>query len=243
MAAQKSEGRSESEVDRFRIGQPGSPKTLELVRSLAPDVIAVACFPRRLPGDLLRLARLRAVNVHPSLLPLHRGPDPLFWTLRRGTGDAGVSVHEMVEEFDAGPVLARQRVKYPDGTTESELERELARVGGQLLAGTLRRIHDGTDEPVEQRAPDGSYESWPTDDDYVIDTRRSARSAFNFIRGVSERGVPVGVRSNDTTMWVRSAIRWSDIEPTVESASVAIRFSDGFLLVEPDRRAPSEPSV
>ena len=238
MAVGETTRRFGSELVRYQIGRPGSAATLGLVHALEPDIIAVACYPRRLPHDLYRIARLAAVNVHPSLLPSHRGPDPLFWTLREGTGEAGVSIHELVEEFDAGPILAQERVLFRDGTTESDLEHELASTGGRLLARTIQRLLDGPVDVVEQPSVGGSYESWPSDNDYVIDTRRSARQAFNFIRGIAERGVPVGVRHDDSTTWVRAAIGWSDVEPAVEPGHVAIRFTDGFLTVEPDGRWP-----
>src|SRR5689334_21622986 len=72
---------------------------VDALRRLAPDAIAVACFPFRLPPPLLALPPLGCPNVHPSLLPRGRGPEPIFWTLRRGERETGATVFRMDGRF------------------------------------------------------------------------------------------------------------------------------------------------
>lgn len=222
---------SADETARFQIGKPGASATIELLESLAPDVLAVACYPRRLPRRLVKVARVGALNVHPSLLPRHRGPDPLFWTLREGTGEAGVTIHALTEQLDAGPIVAQQRSSYRAGTTEEELEHQLATQGGFLLAELLANVGTGGFVGKDQPIGEAIYESWPTEDDYVIDTDRTARSAFTFIRGVSERGVPTGIRTDNRVIWVERAVAWTIDEPPVTPHIAVVPFREGFLSV------------
>ncbi|MBT8226984.1 MAG: hypothetical protein HKP61_13325 [Dactylosporangium sp.] len=65
-------------------------------------------FPWWLPPELLRLPRYGVVNLHPSLLPRHRGPIPVHWAIRAGDPTTGVTAHLMNEGFDTGPILAQE---------------------------------------------------------------------------------------------------------------------------------------
>src|ERR671936_350010 len=49
------------------------------------------------------------LNIHPSLLPRHRGPEPIYWTISSGDREAGISIHLTTERTDAGPILAQRR--------------------------------------------------------------------------------------------------------------------------------------
>jgi hypothetical protein len=120
----------------FQIGQIRASPTIDLIESLQPDVIVVACYPRLIPRMIREIPRLGSLNVHPSLLPAHRGPDPLFWIMRDGGDGCGVTVHELSDAFDAGDILAQQAVPYPDGSRERELELLLASVGAELSRQT-----------------------------------------------------------------------------------------------------------
>src|SRR5262245_34391311 len=63
-------------VPVFEIGRPAAETTLARLAALCPDVACVACFPRRIPAPLLALPPLGFLNMHPALLPAHRGPAP-----------------------------------------------------------------------------------------------------------------------------------------------------------------------
>jgi methionyl-tRNA formyltransferase len=114
-----------------------SPAVVAELARLRPDAIAVACFPGRLPPSLLDLPPLGALNVHPSLLPRDRGPSPLFWAFHRGDDATGVTVHLMEETLDTGPIVRQWAVAIAEGRRLSDLEFELATLGGQLLVDAL----------------------------------------------------------------------------------------------------------
>ncbi len=75
-------------------------------RLAGADLLLVAAFGRILPAELLALPRLGAFNVHPSLLPRWRGNNPIEWQILREERTGGVTVHEIVPEVDAGPIVA-----------------------------------------------------------------------------------------------------------------------------------------
>jgi len=120
------------------------------IEDAAPDLAVAACFPWRVPARVRALPRLGVLNVHPSPLPRGRGPEPVFWTLRNGERETGVTVHVMDGGLDTGPVLAQERLAVPPGVRAPELERELMALGGRLLAELLPRLASGEAEPVPE---------------------------------------------------------------------------------------------
>ena len=105
--------------------------------TIAPDLVVVACFPWRLPEWLLALPRHGCLNVHPSLLPDGRGPDPVFWAFRWGLRETGVTIHRVDAGFDTGPIVAQRRLAIPPDATIPSLERDLAEAGAALLLDAL----------------------------------------------------------------------------------------------------------
>jgi methionyl-tRNA formyltransferase len=152
---------------------------------LEADVLAVACFDRLIARAYWSRFKW-SVNVHPSLLPDNRGPAPLFWTFRLGQTLTGVTVHLLSDRADAGPILAQRAVPVPDGVDGAAFERDLARAGGELLAGVIEKLP----APVAQDEARASYHPWPQPSDWFIPTDRSARWAFNFIHGVGHLDGP-----------------------------------------------------
>lgn len=182
----------------------------EALARLSFDAIAVACFSQRLPASLLRLPRLGCLNVHPSQLPAHRGPDPLFWIFHDGDVAGGVTIHRMDEGFDTGPIVLSETLPLPDGTTEADLERTCAARGGQLLAEALAALEANTIQPQPQDTSRASYQSRPDQDDYTISPTWSARRAYRFLVGVGGRGVPIRFVVDDAAFVLRAALDYND---------------------------------
>lgn len=175
------------------VGRERDPNVRARLAALAPDVVCVACWPRRVPTALLDLARYGWLNLHPSPLPAHRGPAPLFWTFRAGESETGVTVHRMDATLDGGEILAQEPIAVPDGIAGDVLEDRCAEIGGRLLARVLRDLAAGTVRPCLAGSGAGSYEPMPGPDDFNVTPDRSARWAFNFIRGAAYWGGPIAI--------------------------------------------------
>lgn len=190
-------------IPLLQVGSLSHPDTVDALRALEPDLIAVSCFPKRLPSSLLDVAPLGALNMHPSLLPAYRGPDPLFWIFRDGEREAGVTVHLMTAELDAGDIVSQQAIGLPDGISGDVLEARCAEVGGRLLADAVWALWQGNAQRTPQDEREASYRPWPSVADLVIDPGWSARRAYNFIRGV----IPLGYTPIIETATARFAVR------------------------------------
>lgn len=118
----------------------------ERLRGLAPDVLITAAYGQIVGPDLLALPRRGAINVHPSALPLYRGPDPIRRAIWDGCAETAVTIQQMVDEVDAGDILAQERVEIDVEEDAGSLEARLAAVGGRLLIEVLGQL--ATDQAV-----------------------------------------------------------------------------------------------
>lgn len=200
------------QIPLLRAGDLSGARTRDQLTRYPADLALVACFDRLLPVELINQFPLGVYNVHPSLLPDLRGPDPLFWTFKRGNGRAGITVHLVTGKFDAGPVLAQQRVSIADGISESELEQQLATLGVDLFTSAIPAIASKSIELSPQDHQDATWAPFPNVDDYQIDVSSTPRAAFNFVRGVRDRTPGAWFESGERRFLAVDAIEFGDGE-------------------------------
>jgi methionyl-tRNA formyltransferase len=207
----------------------------DAIRSVAPEVAVAACFPWRLPHAARETPPLGILNVHPSLLPAGRGPEPVFWTLRRGERTTGVTVHRMDAGFDTGPIVTQAQMPVPEGISAPELERDLMTLGGSLLASALPALAAGTLQPRPQPSEGTSQAPVPGPADWTMMSSLPAAWAWRFARGVAPLGGPLTAIASGTTIRVAAALDWSPDERLAEPAlgdddgTVRVRFSPGWV--------------
>ncbi len=213
----------------------------QLIQTLAPDLVCVACFPWRIPIELLAIPTYGFVNLHPSLLPAYRGPAPLFWQLRDGLQRSGVTLHRMDHTFDTGKILAQQSLPLAEGASGPTLDHDYAQVGGALLNTFLSDLtHRGAIE--RKGAPQSGHastQSWPQATDFTLDPAWSARRAFNFMRGTAEWGHPYSITLAGHAYRLTNALRYAatgsvatpPTTPTSQSqgGELALQFTPGVL--------------
>lgn len=206
------------------LGRPDltQPGVQALLASTDPDLVVSWFWTRRIPATLVALAPHGGINVHPSLLPRHRGPDPYFWTLFHGDAETGVTVHRITEAYDEGPVLLQRRVPVPDGVNSWQLARALDRpsleavrdVVASVARGEIRGDGDTQDAALATEAPR------PTDDDCEILWDQPASRVVARIRAASpEPGAFTGL--GDHTVVVLAAERFARAPRGLEPGDVA----------------------
>ena len=105
-----------------------------LVEQRAIEFLLVACWPYLIDAVLIESASRAALNLHPSLLPRYRGPDPLGQQLARGDSSFGVSLHLLNRQFDRGDIVARQALTNQGSNSEvADLEYRCATIGVDLF--------------------------------------------------------------------------------------------------------------
>ena len=120
--------------------QPASLRSAEAqeeLGALRPEVIVVAAYGKLLPGAVLGMPAGGCLNVHPSLLPRHRGPSPVVTAILEGDSRTGVTIIKMDEGMDTGPIVAQRSIEIGPTDTSDELTHRLFEMGGELLRGLL----------------------------------------------------------------------------------------------------------
>jgi methionyl-tRNA formyltransferase len=243
----------EGGIPLLELARPGDPAALAALAALRPDLICVACFPRSLPPLLLALPRRGCLNLHPSLLPRHRGPAPLFWTFYHGDAVAGVTIHIMDEGIDTGDLLLQAHVPVPEGTTGPELERACAAAGAALLVTAVREWSAGALTPRPQRESDATAAPWPTPRDLEVPLTWSAGRAFRFIRGVSAwypLTLPVPSLRGPLSLRIQDAqgVEEADALPPgqryrVEEGQAWVRLREGVLRIALLAKTPGSSTI
>lgn len=217
---------------------PGEPESaIEEVAVLQPELIVVACFPKLIPRSIIDLATHGGCNLHPSLLPALRGPDPIFWTLQQGLSQSGVTLHRLSDRFDSGEVLAQRSVEIPMGVRIDRLETVMGQVGGALLLDSLAQWSEVEAGAHAQNERDATYAPDPKVSDFRIPTDWPVERAYRFIRGVSPLGQEIEIFDASGQIWrVRDAERWlspGDSQPPENDVTnrLSIPFVNGFLPV------------
>lgn len=157
---------------------------LELVRSLAPELIVVAAYGRILPEDILNTPKYGAINVHSSILPKYRGAAPINWAILNGDSVTGVTIMYMAKELDAGDViLCRETAIDPDEDAQT-LTARLAALGADALAEAVERLHDGTAVRLPQDHSAYTYAPMLDRSLSPLDFSKSARQLHDQVRGL-----------------------------------------------------------
>lgn len=154
-----------------------------LVRAYEPDLVTCWGFPWKIPQAALDVPRLGSINLHPALLPRHRGPIPLAWALRDGDAAWGSTWHRMDAELDTGNVLVQTTVPIEDDDVDiAEFGPRLLAAGVATLPRALERVAAG--DPGDPQATEGA--SWAGhfgDDEYArVDWSQPARAIHNQVR-------------------------------------------------------------
>lgn len=111
--------------------------------AFAPDGLLLAAYGQLVPPDLLEMGARPPLNLHPSLLPRHRGAAPVAGTILAGDSEGGVTLMVMTERLDAGPIAAQWRVPLAGRETTPELEAALAELAAEVVPAELERWASG----------------------------------------------------------------------------------------------------
>jgi methionyl-tRNA formyltransferase len=194
------------------------------IAALKPEAAVMASFNQIVNAPTLRIPQHGFINVHPSLLPQYRGPEPVYWVIADGTDRTGITLHRAVPKVDAGPILAQAEVAVDPRDTSGTLTRRLIGAGLPLLdmavAGLL------ADSPGVQ--PDlhaGSYR--PSVGHRRLDEAGSAQEAERMVRaGVPN--MPAWTRVDGSVAYVLAAGLRGHGDPGRERAP-RLSFPDGDL--------------
>ncbi len=181
------------------------------------DFILVCSFGKIVPKAILDLPKFGCINVHPSLLPKFRGPSPYVSAILADERTTGVTVMQMTETMDAGPILAQARIEIdesdwpPKGLLLSEM---LFVEGVNLLVEILPALMKGTLTPQYQNESEATFTKKYHDADALIDLTKP-REAFLKIRAFDKNPRAYFITDKGKRVIVTEA-SWSNGELVIE---------------------------
>lgn len=120
----------------------------QALEEVDPDIICLAGFMRVLTEEFVDRWAGRILNVHPSLLPKHKGLDTYARALAAGDGEYGATVHLVTPALDDGPILGQVRLAVEPGDTAEAMAARLSPWEHKLYAQVLRRFAEGARDPL-----------------------------------------------------------------------------------------------
>ena len=158
-----------------------APESIATILALAPELVVLADYGQIVPRPLLEV-RHGALNLHPSLLPRHRGATPIAAAILAGDSETGVTLIRMDEGLDTGPIVAQRPVPLTGTETAAELERALETIAGALLDEHLGPWLRGEIEARPQPAEGATLTRTLRREDGRLDPRRPARELERQVR-------------------------------------------------------------
>jgi methionyl-tRNA formyltransferase len=157
------------------------PEALAVLRQYDPDLIVSLHFDQILSSRFIQALPALVVNIHPALLPAHRGPCPAFWTLAAADSVSGVTVHLILDaSIDAGPPVAKRALAVASGLCMAELDEKLFSEGVEaLLEWIAAEMPQAPASIHDSRADGGTYQTFP-DRRTVADARSRGVKLWRF---------------------------------------------------------------
>lgn len=176
----------EAGIDVYTPRTLRDPDVVATLRSLDADVVAVVAYGQIVPPELLDAYRFGWVNLHFSLLPRWRGASPVQHALMAGDDLTGVSVFQIEEGLDTGPVYAQDPYPILPGSTTPILMEKLARHGAQVLVSVLDSLESGKATGHPQDDDEVTYAPMITRENTRIDFARPGEEIERLVRACSD---------------------------------------------------------
>jgi methionyl-tRNA formyltransferase len=149
------------------------------------DVALVIAYGRILPKGLLDAPRHGCLNLHASLLPRYRGAAPITWSIAHGEVETGISLMQMDEGMDTGPVFTQHRIPIGPDMTADELALELGRLAADVVRADVLRAVSGELQPTPQDDSLATTAPILQKEDGRVDWSRDNRAVHDHVRAMT----------------------------------------------------------
>jgi methionyl-tRNA formyltransferase len=219
---------------------------MAILEEWKPDVIVVAAFGKILPKRVLDYPRFGCVNLHGSLLPRYRGASPIAAAILAGNTTTGVCTMLMDEGMDTGAVLLQREVPIDEDDTTGSLHDKMMEPGAHLVVETLRRITEGSVQPVPQDSSKATYCELLTKENGRLQWDKDALHLSRLVRAMNPWPGAFFVLSGERIkVWSASALPGkgsAGVVSSIRSDGVLVGTSTDELLIK-EVQAPGKKRV
>ncbi len=140
----------QNRIPQIRMKSANSESFRKLLIGLNVDLIIVGTWPEKIKKETFNIPKIAAVNIHPSLLPKYRGPNPYTQTILHGEKESGITLHLIDENFDTGAILKQEKVLISDTDTAKELREKTTAKARILVKEFINDLNEKILAPVNQ---------------------------------------------------------------------------------------------
>lgn len=211
---------------------------LKTLNGLSPDVIVVCAYGKILPARVLQCPPAGCVNIHASLLPELRGPNPVQHAILQGKEKTGITTLFMTEKVDAGDMLLQKDVPVLPDETLGSLEQKLSVCGAELIVETLRLLSEGKINPVPQEENRATWAPVLKEEEVRISWEKSAVFLERLVRAANPRpGAYAFYKGIRLKVWEAEAAgsQWPVASGQFQSGTVVDVKNDGIFVQAGDK--------
>lgn len=195
------------------------PETIGWLEAIRPNFLVTAAFGQILSQRILDIPRCGTVNVHASLLPCYRGPNPVQWAIINGDKKTGVTTMLVVLGVDEGPMLLRAETDIDPEEDAVSLSHRLAEVGAEILIPSMHMLLAQSITPIPQDVFRASYAPKLQKEDAVIDWAQPAERIHDKVRGQQPWPGALSRIGGETLkiLKTRSPLLWAESEDFINN--------------------------
>ena len=161
-----------------------SEKFRKEILKLKPDIIFVCSWSEKIKKEIFELPKIGTINIHPSLLPKYRGPNPYAQVLFNNEKYTGVTFHFMTEEVDAGPILLQKEIKILNSDNGLSLRNKAAALATVMCEEFLNNYESTIITPEYQDEKKATYQGALTIKDTILDLNQPSNLIIKRIKGL-----------------------------------------------------------
>ncbi len=174
---------------KIPIIQPENVNSLETINKIleiAPDIIITVAYGGYLNKFLRLLPNFGCINLHPSLLPKHRGSAPINYALFNGEKITGNTIFKIVAKMDAGPIISQNEIKIAEKDCYTSLYKKLSENGAQDIIKAIKDIERNGLVTQKQDHTKATFSHKLLKNNFLINWNDTAENIRNRVRGVAE---------------------------------------------------------
>jgi len=208
-----------------------------VLRALQPDAMIVIAYGLLLPKPILEIPKHGCINVHASLLPRWRGAAPIQRAIEAGDSETGVTIMQMEEGLDTGPMLAAAATPIAETDTGASLHDRLSEMGAQLLVETLAHLAADRIRPQPQDPARACYATKLSKDEARLDWTASAGVLARRVRAFNPWPVAqTSLNGQTLRLWMATdEPDGKDAEPgtilSADGSGIRVRCGEGVLCI------------
>ncbi len=159
----------ELNIPQIKLQTANSEDFKKLLLKLNVDLIIVGTWKERINSDIFNIPKIGTVNVHPSLLPKYRGPNPYMQTILHGEQLSGITIHLMDKNYDTGAILKQEKIPILKKDTSKELRLRTVTKARELIRDLIIDLNTTIITPIKQNENISSYYPNISGDERMLD--------------------------------------------------------------------------